>query len=191
MPARRFTRGWDRLAGPAGSAVVVLVLAQILLRGAVSVAQLALGAAALVVVALVLGQRLVLPWPARRPPRRPRITTTRAWTCPLPPEETLERIRTAFEDLGPSVRPEEGCVEVPVGSDATFRRRGTASEFGWRALPLLATFRVAPGAGGSEVAAEVRDDLGWSPQPPDRLVEDEIDRRSAVLIERAICATGG
>ncbi|MFF0989644.1 hypothetical protein [Kocuria nitroreducens] len=189
MSARRSARGWDRLAGPAGSAVVVLVVVQLLLRGVVSVAQLALGAAALVVVALVLGQRFVVPWLARRPPNRPRITTTRAWTCPMPPEEALERIRTAFEDLGPAVRSEECCVEVSAGSDVTFRRRGTASEFGWRALPLLATFRVAPGSGGSEVAADVRDDLGWYPDAPSRLVEDEIDRRSASLIERAICAT--
>lgn len=190
MSARRSARRWDRLAGPAGSAVVVLLLVQLLLRGVVSVAQLALGVAALVVVALVLGQRFVVPWLGRRPPKRPRITTTRVWTCPLPPEETLERIRTAFEDLAPAVRSAEGRVEVSVGSDATFRRRGTGSEFRWRALPLLATFRIAPGAGGSEVAAEVRDDLGWYPQDPGRLVEDEIDRRSAALIERAICATG-
>lgn len=190
MAARRSTVGWDRLAGSAGSAVVVLVVVQLLLRGVVPLAQLALGAAALVVVALVLGQRFVVPWLARRPPNRPRITTTRAWTCPMPPEETLERIRTAFEDLGPAVRSEECCVEVPVGSDVTFRRRGTASEFGWRALPLLATFRVAPSNGGSEVVADVRDDLGWYPDAPSRLVEDEIDRRSASLIERAICATG-
>ncbi|GAA1756308.1 hypothetical protein [Kocuria aegyptia] len=189
MSVRRATGGWDRLAGPAGSAVVVLVVVQLLLRGVVSVAQLALGAAALVVVALVLGQRFVVPWLARRAPNRPRITMTRAWTCPLPPEEALERIRTAFEDLAPAVRSEERCVEVSVGSDVTFRRRGTASEFGWRALPLLATFRVVPRSGGSEVSADVRDDLGWYPDAPSRLVEDEIDRRSGSLIERAVCAT--
>ena len=189
MSARRSALGWDRLAGPAGSAVVVLVVVQLLLRGVVSVAQLALGTAVIVVVALVLGQRFVVPWLARRPPNRPRITTTRAWTCPMPPEEALEQIRTAFQDLGPTVRSEEGCVEVSVGSDATFRRRGTASEFGWRALPLRATFRVVAGRGGAEVAAVVRDDLGWYPDAPGRLVEDEIDRRSASLIERAICAT--
>lgn len=190
MSARRSAGGRYRLAGPAGSAVVVLLVVQLLLRGVISVAQLALGAAALVVVALVLGQRFLVPWLARRSPNRPRITTTRAWTCPMPPEEALERIRTAFEDLGPAVRSEECCVEVSVGSDVTFRRRGTASEFGWRALPLRATFRVVPRGGGSEVAADVRDDLGWYPEAPGRLVEDEIDRRSASLIERAICATG-
>jgi hypothetical protein len=189
VSARRSALGWDRLAGPAGSAVIVLVVVQLLLRGVVSVAQLALGTAVIVVVALVLGQRFVVPWLAHRPPNRPRISTSRAWTCPMPPEEALEQIRTAFQDLGPAVRSEECCVEVSVGSDVTFRRRGTASEFGWRALPLRATFRVVASRGGSEVAAEVRDDLGWYPDAPGRLVADEIDRRSASLIERAICAT--
>ncbi|MFI7578981.1 hypothetical protein [Kocuria kalidii] len=189
MSAGRSTLGWDRLAGSAGSAVVVLVVVQLLLRGVVSLAQLALGAAALVVVALVLGQRFVVPWLARRPPNRPRITATRAWTCPVPPEEALERIRTAFEDLGPEVRSAACSVEVAVGSDVVFRRRGTASEFGWRALPLLAVFRVVPRGAGSAVTADVRDDLGWYPDAPGRLVEDEVDRRSATLIERAICAT--
>lgn len=107
----------------------------------------------------------------------------------MAPAQVLGRIREELDDLEPTVTPDGSALEVAVGSDVTFRRRGAGSEAGWRALPLLVTFHVVPSGTGCRITVDARDDLGWYPEPPAGFVEDEVRRRNAALIQRARRAT--
>ncbi|MFI7579812.1 hypothetical protein [Kocuria kalidii] len=157
------------LGGALGFMVVNIVVTQLITRGVISWTQFLVTSGVLLVVGLVLGQVYVVPQLAHKVSKHPRITRTEAWE--------------------PTVTPDGSALEVAVGSDVTFRRRGAGSEAGWRALPRLATFHVVPSDTGCRITAEARDNLGWYPEPPAAFVEDEVRRRNAALIQRARRAT--
>lgn len=177
------------LGGILGFMVVNIVVTQLIIRGVISWAQFLATLGVVLVVGLVLGQVYVVPRLARRASKHPRITSTEVWESPLAPAQALARIREEMADLEPTVTPDGSALEVAVGSDVTFRRRGAGSEVGWRALPLLVTFRVAPSGTECRITADARDNLGWYPEPPAAFVEDEVRQRNAALIQRAMPAT--
>lgn len=176
-----------RLAGILGAVIVSIIVTQLLLREVILWAQLLVASGVVLVAGLVLGQVHVVPRLSRKASRHPRTTSTEAWESLLTPEQALARIR---EELGPTVTCDGPALQATVGSDVTFRRRGAGSEAGWRALPLLVTFRADPSSTGCRITAEARDDLGWYPEPPAACVEDGILRRSTALIQQAMRATG-
>ncbi|TDL43039.1 hypothetical protein [Kocuria rosea] len=169
--------------------VINIAVTQLIIRGVISWGQFLVTLGVVLVVGLVLGQVYVLPRLARRTSKHPRITSTEDWESPLAPVQALARIQEELADLEPTVTPKSSALEVAVGSDVTFRRRGAGSEVGWRALPLLVTFRAAPSGTGSRITADARDNLGWYPAPPATFVEDEILKRATALIQRAMHAT--
>ncbi len=177
------------MARTVGFMVIIFIVVLLINRGVFSLGQFAIACAVLLVVGLVLGQMFVVPWLARREPKHPRIQADRTWKCSLPPVEALERIRTALQDLDPTIESADTSLRVTVGSDVTFRRRGMGSDVGWRALPQVAIFRARPSDSGCQVTAEVRDNLGWYPDTPDPLIADELKKRNASVIERAVQAT--
>lgn len=177
------------LGGVLGFMVVNIVVTQLISRGVISWTQFLVTCGVLLVVGLVLGQVYVVPWLARKASKHPRITSTEVWASSLAPAPVLARIQEELEDLEPTVAPDGSALEVAVGSDVTFRRRGAGSEAGWRALPLRVTFYLVPSGTGCRITAEARDDLGWYPEPPAAFVEDEVRRRNAALIQRARRAT--
>ena len=177
------------LGGVLGFMVVNIVVTQLITRGVISWTQFLMVCGVLLVVGLVLGQVYVVPRLARRASKHPRITSTEVWASSLAPAQVLGRIREELDDLEPTVTPDGSALEVAVGSDVTFRRRGAGSEAGWRALPLLVTFHVVPSGTGCRITVDARDDLGWYPEPPAGFVEDEVRRRNAALIQRARRAT--
>lgn len=189
MPAARSRGGLDWLLRALSFLVVLTVITMLLDRGVLTIGHLALLSAVLLVLGLVLGQLLVVPWLARRAPQRPRIQDTATWECPLSPAEALERIRAALTDLDPTVLNTPTTLELSVGSDVTFRRRGMGSETGWRDLPQHAAFYTLPRPGGCQITATVRDDLGWYPDPPPQLITDELGQRNRSIIDRATHAT--
>lgn len=179
--------GW--LARILGFMAVITLVVQLIDRGVISWGRFLVVLGVVSVVGMVLGQVFVVPRLARKGSKHPRINTTQAWESPLSPAKALARIREELADLEPAVQPDDSSLQVSVGSDVTFRRRGTSSEVGWQALPLLATFRATPNGTGCQITAEARDNLGWYPDPPVAFVEDEILKRNTALIERARGAT--
>lgn len=171
------------------TAVVVFITVVLIHRGLFTLGQFMICCAVLLVIGLVLGQVFGVRWLARRGPKQPWIHSAGTWESPLSPAHALKRIRAALEDLHPAIEGNVTCLRVAVGSDVTFRRRGMGSEVGWQALPLLATFRVTPREAGCRIEAEARDNLGWYPAPPIQLILDELEKRSASMIERAVRAT--
>lgn len=183
--------GWlDWPARVLGFMVFITVLTHLITRGVISWTQFLIGAGVVFAAAMVVGQLLVVPRLARKASKHPRITVTDDWECPLTPADALERIRAELADLEPTVDSDDSCLQVVIGSDVTFRRRGASSEIGWQALPLLATVRAAPSGTGCRITADVRDNLGWYPDPPAVFVEDEIIKRNTALIQRAKRVTG-
>lgn len=180
--------GW--LARALGFMVLVLVLMELIERGVISWGQFAIGGVVVFVTAMVLGQLVVVPWLAHKESKHPRIMTQESWESPLPPSEALERIRTELEDLDPEFHVDGSVLQVVIGSDATFRRRGTASEIGWQAMPLLVTFHATARPTGCQITAAARDNLGWYPEPPAAFVAKEITTRNTDLIQRARRVTG-
>lgn len=186
---RRSVGGLGWLARALGAVALFILLMQLLDRGVISWGQLAAIGGVVFIAAMVLGQLLMVPWLAHKESKHPRITTREVWESPLPPAQALGRIRAELADLNPDFHGNDASLQVTVGSDVTFRRRGTASELGWQALPLLATFHTTATPSGCQVTAAARDNLGWYPNPPAAFVAEEINRRNAALIQRARRAT--
>lgn len=190
MTDRRSFGGLGWVARVLGFMVMIVVLIRLLDRGVISWGQFAVGGVVVFIAAMVLGQLVVVPWLARRESKHPRIATTDAWESVLPPGEALERLRAELEDLDAEFHVDGSVLEVVIGSDVTFRRRGTASEIGWQFLPLLVTFHAAASPSGCQITAAARDNLGWYPEPPAAFVADEIAKRNTALIQRARRVTG-
>ena len=90
----------------------------------------------------------------------------------------------------------QGPQSVELGTGPSQDHRGrdvaqpvSASDEGWRALPLAATFQTEARNGGFRIRGEVRDDVGWDSGPPQQFIEDEVRTRGAALLRRARAAT--
>ncbi|MGK4219253.1 hypothetical protein [Kocuria marina] len=171
------------------SALVIAGLGQLLSRGIITGPSL-VGIAVLVVAGgVLLAQFVVLPRLTRKPSPYPRITSTDTWESSLTPEAALERIRETLTHPGTELSSDGSTLSARIGSDLTFRRRGTASDEGWRALPLAATFQAEAHDGGSRIHGEARDDFGWDFGPPQQFIEDEVRTRGTTLLRRARSAS--
>ena len=146
-------------------------------------------AVGLTVVGLVVGRYVVIPRLSRKESVDPRISRTDSWESPLDPSQALARIDHALREQASQLTVSAETLHVRMGSDEVYRVKGSASDKGWAALPLAATFRVEPHDAGSLIHAEARDDLGWYAAPPQPFVEIEVQRRAAALIRRARGAT--
>ncbi|CAL8898386.1 MULTISPECIES: hypothetical protein [Micrococcales] len=103
----------------------------------------------------------------------------------MTPSQALARIDHALRDQAAELTVSAETLHLRMGSDEVYRVKGSASDKGWAALPLAATFRAEPHDAGSLIHAEARDDLGWYAAPPQPFVENEVQRRAATLIRRA------
>lgn len=119
-----------RLGGVLGFMVVNIAVTQLIIRGLISWGQFLVTLGVVLVLGLVLGQVYVVPRLAHRASKHPRITSTEAWESPLTPAQALARIREEMADLELTVIPDSSALEVTVGSDVTFRRRGAGSQVG-------------------------------------------------------------
>ena len=169
--------------------VVTMGAGQLLSRGIITGPWL-VGIAVLVAAGgVLLAQFVVLPRLTRKPSPYPRITSTDTWESSLTPEAALERIRETLTHPGTELSSDGSTLSARIGSDLTFRRRGTASDEGWRALPLAATFQAEAHDGGSRIHGEARDDFGWDFGPPQQFIEDEVRTRGTTLLRRARSAS--
>ncbi|MDO4918505.1 hypothetical protein [Kocuria sp.] len=148
-------------------------------------------AVGLTAVGLAVGRYVVIPRLSRKESVDPRISRTDSWESPLDPSQALARIDRALRDQATELTVSAETLHVRMGSDEVYRVKGSASDKGWAALPLAATFRVEPHNAGSLIHAEARDDLGWYAAPPQPFVENEVQRRAATLIRRTGEATRG
>lgn len=165
------------------------VLGQLLSRGIITLPWLIAISVGVFAMGLFVAQCVVLPRLTRRPSPYPRITTADTWKSPLAPERALERIRDNLTGHGIELTSDANTVHARLGNDLTFRRRGTASEVGWQALPLAIMFRADAEGAGSRIQGEARDDFGWDFGPPQPFIEDEIRTRGTALLRRARTAT--
>lgn len=124
-------------------------------------------------------------------PNHERIHAVRTWHSPLLPDETLGRVRNAFQKKGSVVRSNENSIEISFGSDLAFRKWGIFTEQGRQALPMHLSVRVISAGAGSQVTAEARDDLGWYIGPLGRRVRAEVTNLNHSLLETALDATRG
>lgn len=139
--------------------------------------------------ALLIGRYVVIPRLARMESADPRISRTATWESELAPAQALALMDRALRGEDTKVTVTADTLHLRAGSDEVYRVKGSASDEGWAALPLAATFRVEPRGSGSRIHAEVRDDLGWYMSSPQPYVEIEVRRRGAALIRRARAAT--
>lgn len=145
--------------------------------------------ATVVLLVFVALRWVILPRLARKPSRYARTARTDEWLSPQAPAVALALIEESLREHDPKVRTQ---IDEPVGeprtsfgSDAVFRFKGSGSRKGWAALPLAATFRVAPDRAGSRVIGEIRDDFGWSGVEPPQFVATEVKHRAATVLRRA------
>lgn len=166
-----------------------LGLQELLRRGIITWPWALTTAVGLTVVGLAVGRYVVIPRLSRKESADPRISRTDSWESSLTPSQALARIDHALRGQASELTVAAETLHLRVGSDEVYRVKGSASDKGWAALPLAATFWVEPRDDGSLIQAEARDDLGWYAAPPQPFVENEVQRRAATLIRRAREAT--
>jgi len=86
-----------------------------------------------------------------------------SWPSPLAPDVVLERTLALASERGGRVLQRDGtAVRVALGSRFAFRLFGVLMRAGRNRLPMMLSVEATSRpSGGANVAAEIRDDVGW------------------------------